>query len=600
MGDDILQYYERELSFIREMGGEFARKYPKIAGRLLLDGDRCDDPHVERLIEAFALLCGRVHKKIDDDLPEITESFFQILYPHYTCPIPSMSVVTFDPVKQAITPAGYNIPPDTNLYSRQVNGTQCQFKTRYPVHLWPVEVESAALRDPRKAFANAQQALVIKIKTTSGVSISQLEWRNLRFFLNGQGQHTMPMYELLFNNAVSVEFVGKSKQGVPVEMMLGADALRPVGFSSDEAMLPATGRSFPGYLLMTEYFCFPEKFLFFDLVGLEKLSALNLQESLEIWINFDRPGKAGLTVSGDMFALNAAPIVNLFSRTAEPVHVTHEKSEYLVIPDVRRQDAMEIFSIDRVSSLPMAKGGEREFRPYYSLSHHLTGAGGRADNVFWHTRRFPSGRYGDDGTDMAISFAGIDLKSASTEVDILMVQTTCTNRDIPGRMRFGDPSGDFETEIAAPVAAIRCLVKPTRTRRPSLDGSLQWRLISHLALNYTSLVAGGEESLREILRLYDFDNSAATRQQINGIVALHTAYATKRVGRSFCRGVQVEITFDEDKFVGSALYLFASILERFIGLYVSVNSFSQLVVNTLQRKEVFRIWPPRNGDRVLL
>lgn len=600
MGDDILHYYERELSFIREMGGEFARKYPKIAGRLLLDGDKCDDPHTERLIEAFALLCGRVHKKIDDDLPEITESFFQILYPHYTNPIPSMSVVAFDPVKQAIPPSGYRIPAETPLYSRQINGMQCQFRTRYPVTLWPVDIVSASLKDPRKTLANSQQALVIQLKTSNGDSISKLEWRSLRLFLNGQGQHTLPMYELLFNNTSCVEFVGQNRQGTPVEFMQRGNVIRPVGFSTDEAMLPATGRSFPGYLLLTEYFCFQEKFLFFDLDGMEKLAGLNLQDTLEIWIYFDRPAKVGLTVSADMFALNAAPIVNLFSRTAEPVQITNEKTEYPVIPDIRRQDATEIFSIDRVTSLPMAKGEEKEFRAYYSLSHHLEGPGGKVGNAYWHKKRFPSGRYGDDGTDVTIAFAGLDLKSASPEADVLMVNTTCTNRDLPGRMRFGDLSGDFETEIAAPVSTIRCLVKPTRTRRPTLDGSLQWRLISHLALNYTSIVAGGEESLREILKMYDFDNSPATRQQISGIISLSNSYATKRVGRSFCRGVQVEITFDEEKFVGSALYLFANILERFIGQYISVNSFSQLVVKTLQRKEVFKIWPPRNGDRVLL
>jgi type VI secretion system protein ImpG len=441
---------------------------------------------------------------------------------------------------------------------------------------------------------------MIKIRANNGESLSKIEWHSLRLFLNGQGQHTLPMYELLFNNASCVEFVGRNQQGVPVEFMQGGDAIRPVGFSPDEAMLPTTGRSFPGYLLLTEYFCFQEKFLFFDLAGLDKLSTLNLQDTLEIWIYFDRPAKSGLTVSGEMFALNAAPVVNLFSRTAEPVQITNEKTEYQVVPDIRRQDATEIFSIDRVASLPIAKGGEKEFRPYYSLSHHLAGSEGKKGDVYWHMRRLLSGRYGDDGTDVNIAFAGLDLKSASPEAEVLLVQATCTNRDLPGRMRFGDPSGDFETEIAAPVTAIRCLVKPTRTRRPSLDDSLQWRLISHLALNYTSIVAGGEDSLREILRMYDFDNSPATRQQISGIVALNNGYATKRVGRSFCRGVQVEITFDEEKFVGSALYLFACIIERFIGQYVSVNSFSQLVVKTLQRKEVFKIWPPRNGDRVLL
>ncbi len=155
-------------------------------------------------------------------------------------------------------------------------------------------------------------------------------------------------------------------------------------------------------------------------------------------------------------------------------------------------------------------------------------------------------------------------------------------------------------EIAAPVASINCLIKPTPARRPSLGGAQQWRLISHLSLNYMSIVEGGEDALREILKLYDFDDSPATRQQINGIVSLQAQHVTKRIGQSFCRGVQVTIEFDEDKFVGAGLYLFASILERFLGQYVSVNSFSRLVAKTVQKKGALKEWPPRSGNRVIL
>jgi type VI secretion system protein ImpG len=194
----------------------------------------------------------------------------------------------------------------------------------------------------------------------------------------------------------------------------------------------------------------------------------------------------------------------------------------------------------------------------------------------------------------------MDFVPADPGVEIVTVHVTCTNRDLPGRVTFGDPTGDFETRITAPVSAINCLIKPTLTRRPSLGGALHWRLISHLSLNYLSLVEGGEEALREILTLYDFDNSPATRQQINGIVSLHSEYIEKRIGLSFCRGVQVTITLDEDKFVGTGLFLFASILDCFIGRYVSVNSFSQLIVKTLQRKERLKKWPPRSGNKILL
>ena len=122
MEDRLLNYYERELTFIREMGAEFAHKYPKIAGRLLLEGDKCDDPHTERLIEAFALISGRIHKKIDDDFPEITESLLSIIYPHYINPIPSMSIVQFDPIRQNISESGYLIERDTALFSKPIKG----------------------------------------------------------------------------------------------------------------------------------------------------------------------------------------------------------------------------------------------------------------------------------------------------------------------------------------------------------------------------------------------------------------------------------------------------------------------------------------------
>jgi type VI secretion system protein ImpG len=595
MNDDFLSYYERELSFVRELGDEFARKYPKVAGRLRLETDGSDDPHVERLIEAFAFLCGRVRKKIDDDLPEVTESFFQILNPQFTSPVPSMSIAAFTPLPASVSPAGYRVPVDTELFSRQVNGMQCQFRTRYPVELWPVELVSAFLKEPRRPLPDAQQALVLQLRSSGGAPLCELAWKRLRFFLNGQGGHVLPLYEMLFNHVAHVEFVGRSPHGEPLEVLQSDSAILPVGFSPEEAMLPASGKSFPAHALLTEYFCFPEKFLFFDLGGLEKLAARQFQNTLEIWIYFDRPVKQGMLVTTEMFCLNATPIVNLFSRTAEPLRIDRTRTEYHLVPDLRRKDSTEIYSVDSVASHRLSRQDSREYRPFYSLGHHR-----EDDQVYWLIRRVPSGRYGDEGTDVHLSFSDIGFHKVPPDAETVMVKVTCTNRDLPARMKFDDPAGDFETETVAAVSSIRCLVKPSGSRRQALGGALQWQLISGLALNHLSLVAGGEEALKEILRIYDFENSPSTRQQINGIVSLKSGSTTKRMGRSFCRGIQVEITFDEEKFVGSALYLFASILERFIGQYVSVNSFTTMTVKTQQRKETYKTWPPRNGDRILV
>jgi type VI secretion system protein ImpG len=600
MDDDILNYYERELTFIREMGAEFAKKYPKIAGRLLLEPDKCEDPHTERLIEAVAFLSGRVHKKIDDDFPEITESLLQILYPHYISPIPSMSVVTFEPVSQTIPPSGFLIDRDTMLYSKPVHGVPCQFTTKYPVTLWPVEVVSAGLADPRKPIRNAQQAIVIRLKSLNGLAFPQIGMERLRFFLHGSGQHVFHLHELLFNNVCHLECVSVNREGRTEELPLRPGDILPVGFNKDEALIPCLQRSFPGYLLLFEHFCFPEKFLFFDLNGLERVRRSGFGDTMEIWIYLDRGAKPNLLVNRETFRLNAAPIVNLFTRIAEPIRVSGEKTEYLVIPDIRRPEATEVFSVDRVVSTSASSELEKEYKPFYSVRHYLDDSAGHGKEAFWHSKRSPSGRKGDNGTNLFLSFADMDFRPADPGVEVVTVHVTSTNRDLPSRISFNDPAGDFETETAAPVSAINCLIKPTPTRRPSLGGGLQWRLISHLSLNYLSLVDGGEVALREILKLYDFDNSPATRQQINGIVSLKSEFVTKRIGHSFCRGVQVTVTFDEEKFVGTGLFLFATVLEHFLGQYVSVNSFSQLIAHTIQRKERLKIWPPRNGNRILL
>jgi type VI secretion system protein ImpG len=599
MDDQLLNYYERELTFIRQLGAEFARKYPKIAGRLLLEPDKCEDPHTERLIEAFAFLCGRVHKKIDDDFPEITESLLRIVYPHYVNPIPSMSVVKFEPMKKTVSAAGHLIEKNTVLYSKPVAGHPCQFTTTYPVNLWPVEVAAVELREPKRAVDGAQQLIVIQLKTFSNLSFSQLGWKTLRFFLNGSHQHVFHLYELLLSHVCHVELESPGQNGQIELIALRPGAIQPVGFDPEESMFPPSRRSFPGYLLLFEYFCFPEKFLFVDICGLEQTRKCDAGDTLDICIYLDRAAKSNLVVNRDTFCLNAAPAINLFKRIAEPIRVEQRKPEYRVIPDVRRQGATEIYSVDRVTSTTLTSPDKvADFRPFYSVRHHLEDEG--RDQPFWHLQRRPSGRKDDDGTEVFLSFTDIALRPADPGVETLTVHTTCTNRDVPARLPFGDSSGDFHLEMAAPIVAISSLVKPTPARRPTLGGALQWELISHLSLNYLSLVEGSVNALREILMLYDFDKSPANKQQISGVVGIQSRHVTRRVGQSFCRGVEVTLEFDEDKYVGTGLYLFACVLERFLGQYVSVNSFSQMVAKTLQKKEAMKKWPPRNGNRILL
>ena len=601
MDDALLNYYEQELSYIRQMGVEFAEKYPKIAGRLSLEHDKSSDPHTERLIEAFAFISGRIHKKIDDDFPEITQSLFNVIYPHYNNPIPSLTIARFEPMMQNISEAGYRIDRGTKLYSRPVLGTPCQFTTCQPVEIWPVEVTDAGIRDPRVLVKDAQQAIYIQLRTANNIPFSRLAWKSLRFYLSGQHQHVFHLYELLFNNVCQVECESTRNTADIHRMLLAPSPIGPVGFEEEEAALSFPKRSFPGYRLLFEYFCFPEKFLFFDLKGLGNLKEAPACGTLDIWIYLNRTAKPNLVVNKDTFCLNAAPAINLFSKIAEPIRVEQRRTEYRVVPDIRRQEATEVFSVDRVMASGADKTGEiYDYRPFYSIRHHLNASEAQSRQAFWNIQRRESGKKEDSGTEVYLSFMDLNFLPTDPGVEILTLHTTCTNRDLPSRLPFGAPEGDFDLEIAAPLERVSGIMKPTPTRRPSLGGSLHWRLISHLSLNYLSIVEGGEEALREILSLYDFDSSPATRQQISGITRLTSRYVTRRMGQSIGRGVQVTIEFDEDKYVGTGIFLFAGILERFLGQYVSVNSFSQMVAKTIQKKEVLKSWAPRSGNRILL
>lgn len=630
MRDELLGYYERELVFLRRMGAEFARKYPKVAARLLLDEEKIEDPHVERIIEAVAFLAGRVSLKLDDQLPEITESFLNVLYPHYLAPVPSMAIAQF----------GYGSPNDklTNvqkiargakLYSRPVDGTPCRFQTCYDTHLFPVEILSAGLEsnapmDARGKMADAH--LRISLRCFGDANLAEMKVgetgkppESLRFYLNGDPQLIFPLYEMIFNHCSRLEFRAKEtpadkvtltasmfnyQMSLPDPIHLPADFIKQVGFEESQGMLPYSKRSFAGYRLLTEYFAFPYKFLFFDVHGLDQAIDKKFGAQFEIYIHLKDITPPRAPVTADTFRLGCAPIVNLFSQTADPIYLSQQKYEYHVIPDVHRQLTTEVYSIDEVNTTDPRTNTTRLFSPFYSLRHAY---GEQMEKVFWYANRRQSQRAEDDGTEMYLTLVDMNFNPRVPAAEVITLKTTCTNRDLPARLPFGGREGDFEVEGVALLSRVRCLTKPTETIRPPQRRAAQWRLISHLNLNHLSLVEnenGVPEALQEILQLYNFNDSSATRKQILGITGIESRRVVRQIGQrtgsGFVRGMETTIELNEEEFVGSGLYLFACVLEKFFGLYVSVNSFNQTVLKTRQREGIVKRFPPRTGEQVLI
>ncbi|MBJ7223510.1 MULTISPECIES: type VI secretion system baseplate subunit TssF [unclassified Brenneria] len=611
MLDDLLPYYEKELSHLRFLGQEFARQYPKIASRLLIEGDNCEDPHAERLIESFAFLAARVHKKLDDELPEIVEAFLEILYPHYLRPTPSLSVVEFTMGDRGDVTGRFQIARHTQLTSRAIDGVNCRFRTCYPVDLWPVEVREASFTELERSAFNGHGAdlvaqLRIALGSTGEANFGALDIQRLRVFLDGESSLMLQLYELLFNNLAKLTLSYVDEDGRRRELGLPPSSLKPVGFSPDEGLVDYSERSFLGYRLLHEYFTFPEKFMFFDLDGIG--SALAGKDITQVEIGFyfsdymlnERLARLAQNIGRGNFKLGCTPIINLFRQQAEPIKLSHIQHEYPVVPDVRQQGAAEVVSIDRVQRVRKAARQDQvsTCHPFFEPRGDL-GPGA----CYWLGRRRPSQRAQDQGVEMVIRLVDRELELVDTGSDTLSIALTCSNRDLPQYLPYGGAQGDFSIERDHVVRQIRCLRKPTATVRPSLGGGAIWRLIAHLSLNHLSLVSNGREALLEMLALYNYRDASAVRKQIDGIVSISSEPLVRRIGHprpNFVRGVGITLELDESQYIGSGIYLFGMVLDHFFGLYCSVNSFTQLTLRSRQREQRVVQWPPRTGTQPLV
>jgi type VI secretion system protein ImpG len=621
MKSELLPYYERELIFIREVADKFAKQYPERAPALKLRRDGCDDPHVERIIEAFALIAGRIQHKIDQEFPEITNSLIELLYPHLVRPVPSVAMLQFDVDPQLSKQStGQIVPRGTLAYSESNNGVQCKFQTAYPAQLWPIEVSSARFGGASDIAGgigaeDARFALRIELHMLGGGKLSQLELKDLRFRIGGDTQAAHWIYELLFNKVKRILIRPPNKggkvdrEGKAATVSFPASSVKQVGFEREQSLLPVTATSFQGYRLLQEYFCYPQKFLFFDLTDLDRIPREALVDRLEILVFFEGLEQSDRTlllesaVNADTFQLGCTPAINLFEVRTEPIRLSHAKTEYPIVPDVSAPLGLEVYSVNRVVSSTPNTEETKEYRPFYSFQHGQQEAFAEAPEAFWFSSRRPSERDGDAGSDVYLSLVDRNFRVSNPASESVTAHLTCTNRDLPLELKLKGIWGELDLENGAMIRT-RALLGPTAPIRRVFHGGLQWRLISHLSLNHLSLVDGGAEALREMLRLYDPAITDATSRQIDGLTTIRSERKMARLnseyGFVFCQGVSVHAEMDEEKFSGGGAFLLASILERFLGLYCAVNSFTQLRVSSRQRKSVVWQWPIRSGEQAVV
>ncbi len=627
---DLLPYFEAELSRLRGSAKHFAADYPKIAGRLMLGADVAEDPHVERLIQSFALLAARVHKRLDDDFPLVTESLLEVLYPHYLRPFPSCSIAQFDISGVAgQMSAPVVIERGTSLSSRPVRGVACKFRSAYAVSLAPIKLRSAAYRHA----VMAPEGTRLPPSATSAISLqlellsAQVSWAalgdKLRVYLDGEASQISLLREALCNRvvAVMVQTTAHGPWSGPYKQMPEL-----VGFAEDEALIDYDERSHPAYRLLTEYFAFPDKFNFIDLpLPRAALAAQGNQATgvepgpRTVTLHFVLSGlradsdqaRALESLSLRNFALGCTPVVNLFKQNADPIRVTHAVTQYPVVVDARRAFGYEVYSIDKVFRVKQTPQGDAidEFRPFFSLHHDDLLKEGDAPGEgppgrYWHAHVDEAVAAVSPGYELELAIVDIDFDPATPQTDTLSLHVTATNRELPSLLSFGNAGGDLFIEGGSIAREIKLLRKPTASHRFERGRGSLWRLISHLSLNHLSLSGRGVEALKEMLRLYDLPRDATNRRQVDGIIAVEfvpaTAWLAGEPFASFVRGTEVRLLVDEDSFVGTGLSLFAAVLDRFFGLYVHINSFSQLKVVSARTQQTLLQCLPRNGATQLI
>ncbi len=614
MSEELLEYYERELTYLRQMGGEFARKYPRVAQRLLLDGDTCEDPHVERLLEGFAFMAARVHRRIDDDFPETSEALLNMIYPAYLRPIPAMTIVecSSDPTQGKKT-AGARVPRGTSMVSKAtVEGMPCRFQTAYDVDLWPISVVEAEWRQAERlqypvrstGEIQAVAAARLHLKCFQDVVLEGLPLSKLRFYLSGDASVVYNLYEMISASCIEIQLRNPKNRAQVIS--LGPEQITMVGFEKDESVIPHERRSVEGHRLLQEYFSLPEKFLFFDLDGMEALEEGFATDADIVFLfsRFERPERQQvleLGVNERTFRLSCTPVINLFHQTAEPILLSQARATYAVVPDARQAEVIEVFSIDEVLATNPKMRETTALEPIFSYRHQTRNS---KETTYWSATR----KMNELGERLpsVVSIAVVDLNGSlkDPQADVLTVRCTCTNFDLPSRLTFGASEGDFEMVGFAGLKTVTALRRPTKSFDPPDAAGQLWRLISMLSLNYLSVSEEGRGALQEILRLHNFTDSSYLENQIGAITKLqtepHFAMVASDYGLSPARGTAVEIELDEQQFTGGSAYLFGAVLDRFLSGYASMNSFAQLTARTNLRKEPMNTWPPRAGHQVLL
>jgi type VI secretion system protein ImpG len=586
------KYYQDELTYLRELGKEFASAYPGIAPML---AERGGDPDVERLLEGVAFLTGKIRQKIDDELPEVIHSVAALLFPHYVRQIPAASLVEFVPLPNVVRER-LLVQRGAEVGSVPVDGVSCRFRTTQDVELLPLAIENVRV-DTGQTLA---QTLRIELRLTGGANFAALNLKKVRFYIHGDRRIQDDVRLWLGEHVDGLAIAAVDSAGRDTVLTVPPKrALELVGFSDAEALIPYPETVYPGFRLLQEYFMLPQKFSFFEIGGFEQINAEKVGDRFAILIQFKDALPSTARVAKDNFKLFCSPVVNLFSHPTDPIKPDPMKHEYIARPSGGEPAGYEIYSVDNVVGIARKTSQRVKVPAFLSFEHEIDPeAAERAVFYQHHLRPAAVG----DGVDVYLSFGTPADVAHLPDFDVISVDATCTNRRLPSQLKLGDLRVSTATSPA--VATFSNIVPVTPPLPPPIGRELQWRVLSHMAMTYRSIAE--IEVLRATVDIYNFqalvDRQAARANQLR--VAAMKSIEVKPTDRLYrgapIRGIAARIELDEGGFSGEGdMYLFASIMNEMLASYVALNSFTQLTVTGQSTRVEYR-WEPKNGHKYLI
>ncbi|MEZ2578390.1 type VI secretion system baseplate subunit TssF [Buttiauxella ferragutiae] len=584
------RYYREELDYLRQLGKLLAQEKPYLA-RFLAEKE--GDPDVERLMEAFAFLSGGLRQKLEDEFPEFTHGLINMLWPNYLRPVPSMTVIEYQPKKELLTAVEVSrnelVRTDTGSGSQSLapGGLTDDEKAASPACYFTLArntwLQPLYIRDVRNVSSLKEGVIEVDFFTEGNVPSRSLDMNKLTFWLGNEDDYTRHQLYLWFSERLmDAELVSGSHRFALPELWLDA-----AGFERDDALLPWPKNVHTGYRVLQEYFCYPESFFFFRMRDAAPLPEDFPVQTFTLRLHFNQPLPVDIKLRKDSLRPYCTPAVNLFAYHAEPVSPDSSTPQYPLRASHQHPEAYDIFRVKSVSSKVSSSSDGKPFRlwPEFEGFQHQIEYSRQREVVYWHHRTKTSLFH--RGLEHSIAFVHADGSQpdhSGLNDEVITASLVCTNRMLPASLHTGDISVAVDKNSS--VASFSNVTRPTRPLYPVTDGDMHWSLISCMNLNYLSLL--DRDALIQVMRTFDLpgihhpQQAMLSRQKLDAIEKLDTHPVDRLFKGVPVRGLSTTLWIDPTPFVCEGeIYLLGTVLSHFFALYASINSFHCLkIINT--------------------